>query len=282
MRLLCLSLAVLGAAVAQVGPPIGYPGGYPPGGYPPGYPGGYPPGYPGGYPPGTGPGVPLPRRGTDKKSKDQGPLPSFRGKLKQMDSKSLRLELDDYRVMEFRITSKTKYLKDGEELKSPQFQPGDQLSVEGSEAADGSITAVNVYWEKTGSPTGARDNKDGGVDTWKDAPRDSAPRPATEAAPPPAPRAPDDPGPPRLRRGKPVEPATSAPAPPQSAPTPAELSPAAPQTATNLPPPGLDLPKVAVPLDQDDDQSPLGSHSEDPLIRRASQAALQFLSLIHI
>ena len=91
-----MSLAVLGVAVAQVGhPPIGYPGGYPPGGYPPGYPGGYPPGYPGGYPPGTGPGVPLPRRGTDKKSKDQGPLPSFRGKLKQMDSKSLRLELDD-------------------------------------------------------------------------------------------------------------------------------------------------------------------------------------------
>ena len=276
MRLLCLSLAVLGAAVAQVGPPIGYPGGYPPGGYPPGYPGGYPPGYPGGYPPGTGPGIPLPRRGKDKKSKDQGPLPSFRGKLKQMDSKSLRLELDDYRVMEFRITSKTKYLKDGEELKSPQFQPGDQLSVEGSEEADGSITAVNVYWEKAGSATGARDNKDGGVDTWKDAPQDSAPRPATEAAPPPASRAPDDPGPPRLRRGKPVEPATGAPAPPQSAPTPAELSQAEPQTATNLPPRGLDLPKVAVPLDQDDDQSPLGSHSEDPLIRRASQAALQF------
>ena len=68
-----------------------------------------------------------------------------------MDDKSISLELGDNRVLDFKRTSKTKFFKNGEEVKSPNFNPGDQISVEGPEEADGYMTAVNVYWEKAAS-----------------------------------------------------------------------------------------------------------------------------------
>ena len=271
-----LALAAAGVAAAQIYPPVGLPGTYPPVGYP----GGYPPGYPGGAP------VPSPRRGSgtkDSKNPQPNVLPNFRGKLKRMDSKSISLELDDYRVMEFRVTSKTKYLKSGDELKSPKFDAGDQVSVEGSEEPDGSMTAVNVYWEKAASAQQTSgEKKEGGVDTWKD--KDATPpETATERTPPPAPRAPDDPGPPRLQRGKPA-PEAESPAPPQppaqpqpaaNAAPPVELPKGVQQTAVNLPP--VDLPRPAVPpSDRPDEQTPLGARQEDPLISKASEAALNF------
>ena len=123
-----LFLVALAAAQAQVYPGGGYPGGGYPGG---GYPGQYP--YPGGRGP-TVPGIPIPRKGTTQPSKDASqPLPNFRGKLKQMDAKTITLELGDNRVLEFKRTDKTKFYKGGEELKSPEFKPGDQVSIEGPE-----------------------------------------------------------------------------------------------------------------------------------------------------
>jgi hypothetical protein len=255
-------------------------------------------------------------------------LPNFRGKLKQMDSKSLSLEMDDYRVLQFRITTKTKFFKNGDTLKTPDFKTGDQLSVEGSEDPSGSLMAINVYWEKAAAATSAEDQdskgdqKDGVADTWKDKPQS-----ATEEAPPPASRAADDPGPPTLRRGKPAPRATQSAAedpppadtPPvrssqsQPAPTPAPRAEAPKQVAVNLPPNTVDLPPstvseprnapgssggpqpVGLPeatvsrprppqADDDqpfrnepaDDQRPLGSRHEDPLIQKASDAALDF------
>src|ERR1019366_3098056 len=176
-----LFLVALAAAQAQ----IGYPGGgYPGGGYPGGgYPGG---GYPGQYPNGRGPtvpGIPIPRKGSTQPSKDASqPLPNFRGKLKQMDAKTITLELGDNRLLEFKRTDKTKFYKGGEELKSPEFKPGDQISIEGPEADCGSLVAVNVYWKKTaaaGPQSGAE--KDGAVDTWKAAPGQSGPVAAEHA-----------------------------------------------------------------------------------------------------
>lgn len=312
MRLLVVWLAAAGAAVAQIGsPPVGYPGGYPPG---------YPSPYPGGGPvPNTGGGIPSPRRGNkqpagSKTNKDQ-PLPNFRGRLKQMDSKSISLELDDYRVMEFRVTGKTKYTKNGDVVKSPKFDPGDQISVEATEEPDASMTAVNVYWEKAASQAQA-ENKDGVVDTWKDVPSAS--------------KDPNDPGPPKLKRSQPAEPQTSpaadsTPAPsaprqqqaepnlplttetadstlppppadpndpgppslrrgrpverrasPVSQSTPAPSRPA-PQQSASLPLPAVDLPPVALPRsERPQDQEPLPPRQEDRLIQRATEAALEF------
>lgn len=301
MKLLVLCLAAAGVAAAQIGypggyPPVGYPGGYPPGTpYPGGspYPGGtpYPGGapYPGGQAPGTGTGVPAPKGKKSKdKNKDQAPLPNFRGKLKEMDSKTIRLELDDYRVMEFRVTGKTKFTKNGQELKSPKFNTdfnqGDQVSVEASEELDASMTAVNVYWEKSASASADKkdQNKDGVVDTWKDAPKD-APRDAKtqSAAPDPA-----DPGPPELKRGRPKDvaddrPLIPIPSQPESAqPTPSPKSAAQPaprETASNVPLPSVDLPPAESPTrERPEDQLPTRPQQQDRLIQRAAEAALEF------
>jgi hypothetical protein len=335
LRILLLALAAACLAQAQ----IGYPGGPLPGQYP--YPGG---GYP--YP---GTGVPIPRTGGPRTPTGAAgqPLASFRGKLKTMDSKSLALELDDYRVVEFRLTSKTKYFRKGEEIKKPDFQQGDQLSVDGNEDNTGHVVAANVYWEKAAAAAGDKDatadknkdaDKNGPVpDTWKDKPVESG----TEKAPPPAPRDPDDPGPPTLKRGKPTTASAPAPLPSDAAPSNSSSSSTPPsqtattrpraaeqqpkQVASNLPPANLPPNPVALPPstvslppsgagvqqptqpgpppnvvelpnetisrprpqqsqdappfsdDSIDDQRPLGANRQlDPLIRKATEAALQF------
>jgi len=168
-----LLLAVSAAALAQVYPGGGYPGGGYPGG---GYPGGQSP-YPGGRNP-TIPGIPIPGR-TGKNSKNDpranqnGPLPNFRGNLKVFEEKTIGVELGDKRVMDFRRTDKTKFFKSGDEVKTPKFNLGDQVSVEAQTDPGGTtMTAVNVYWEKSGAGGGTSSKSDDGVvDTWKDDPK---------------------------------------------------------------------------------------------------------------
>lgn len=197
IRLSACILMGLGFATAQIYPPGGgYPGGYPGGGYPGGgYPGG---GYPGGYPGGGGSGIPIPggRRSpkTNPSKTDGQPLPNFRGALKRLDDKSIAIELGDSRVLDFKRTSKTKFFKNGDEVKKPNFAIGDQVSVEGPEDATGTMTAVNVYWEKAAGSTDTarspeKDKAEGVSDTWKD-----------DA---PAKKANDDPDRPVLRRSSP-------------------------------------------------------------------------------
>src|SRR5689334_19930257 len=156
-------LTAAGIAQAQV-----YPGGYPGGGYPGGgYPGGgYPGGgYPGGGYPGQGPGIPIPSRGkkTDSKNSKSAnqPLPNFRGTLKVFEEKQISVELGDNRVLDFKRTDKTKFFRNGDEVKSPKFNLGDQVSVEASEEGNGYMTAVNVYWEKGGGAATTSKNEDG-------------------------------------------------------------------------------------------------------------------------
>ncbi len=300
-----LFLLALGVAAAQIYPPGGYPPGYP-GGYPPG---GYPPNYPGGrpYPGGGGGGIPMPSKGgkTSKKTDGGQPLPNFRGKLKQMDKKSISLELGDNRVLDFKRNDKTKFLKNGDEVKDPKFTVGDQISIEGSEDAQGYLTAVNVYWEKGALTTdtaksGGKDKNEGVVDTWaKDEPEKDAASPAKAAAPPAkdaTPKEPDpsvtreaatekapppskdaeDPGPPRLRRGQVADPSRerAKDPPPQSA-------------AATVPPPVAERPaarpaeaeaEAAPPRrrSSDDGYIPIVQRPDDPLIRKAADAALDF------
>jgi len=272
-----------------------YPGQYPPGGYPGG---GYPPGSypPGSYPPGRypgGAGIPIPSKGSTKPTSD-APLPNFRGVLKQMDDKTLTLEMDDHRELQFKRTGKTKFFKNGDEVKTPKFDIGDQLSIEGPEDAQGFFTAVNVYWEKSAhaaAPETAGNSKDQGgstPDAWKDDPKKAdspskpaaAPAPAapaTEMAPPPAPADPDDPGRPVLVRGKVADPnrehAAAVPDTPPSSARPADS--AAPVTeARNTPPAPYNGGTPSI-LRGDEDpvvRRPVG----DPLVAKATEAALDF------
>ncbi|MGA2273712.1 MAG: hypothetical protein ABSH00_09160 [Bryobacteraceae bacterium] len=270
-------LLAASAVSAQVYPPGGYPGG----GYPPG-------GYPGGYP-GSGPSIPLGRSKTNPNTSTKGqPLPNFRGKLQQMDNKTITITLDDDRQLDFRRNDKTKFFKNGEEVKDPKFAPGDQLSVEGPEDEKGYLIAVNVYWEKAaGAQTAATKDKDAGaVDTWKDNPKSATPAgaqaaaSATEMTPPPAKPDADDPGPPVLHRGKPADAAR------EHAPEPPPQPLAQAGTAGNAQPvaaPQAETTEAAVtppaPVYRDADEAAVPEarpqHGDD-LIRRAAGAAFDF------
>ncbi len=228
-------------------------------------------------------------------------MPNFRGKLKRMDNKSITLTLGDYRELEFRRNDKTRFFKNGDEIKSPKFNVGDQISVEGPEDPDGSLTAVNVYWEKAGSPESAKSGKnDDVVDTWakdepakdtkgakdtknpakddaKDAsgnPIATAPEASAEKAPPPSRPDPDDPGPPRLTRGKVADARRE-----RAAEPPAEVAAAAPAPHVTENPPVQPAAPPSPPVvrrSADEDTIPMARRHDDPLVRKASDAALDF------
>ena len=245
--------------------------------------------------PGTGgAGIPIPSKGSTKPTAN-APLPNFRGLLKQIDDKTLTLEMDDHRELQFKRTGKTKFFKSGDEIKSPKFDIGDQLSIEGPEDAQGFFTAVNVYWEKSAHAGGAEtasDNKDRGgstPDAWKDDPKKdassskgtgatpAASTSATEVAPPPAPPDPDDPGRPVLVRGKAANPARehAAPAPDDPPSSSQTADSAAPVTEARNIPPVLNTGGTPSILRGDEDpvvRRPVG----DPLIAKATEAALDF------
>jgi hypothetical protein len=207
--------------------------------------------------PGTdrGPGLPIPGRGRQTKTPDTV-LPSFAGTLKRLDTKAVVIELDDYRVLEFKRNDKTRFFRQKEEVKESVFKNGDHVSVEAREEAGGYMTAVNVYLEAV-AETKAESAPPA-------PPAEEAPAPVergTAKAPPPPPRDADDPGPPVLRRGPPPprEVAETAPAPP---PPPARVPAPAPTVVERL-----------------DDERPLPARrgeAEEPVIRKAQEAALEF------
>jgi len=280
-RRLVLFLMAASAVSAQVYPPGG---GYPGGGYPGGgYPGG---GYPGnGYPQGRGVGIPVPGKG-QKSSDTKQPLPNYRGKLKQMDDKTITLTLPDDRDLLFKRDGKTKFYKGGDEVKSPKFAVGDQLSIEGPVYGGGYMLAVNVYWEKAAEGAAGTektaDKKDDSVhDAWKDAPQSAqqaAPQPkpadsapAASAPAPPQPQSPakpdpDDPGPPSLRRGAPADVNREHAVPVPVIPPTGPVNPPPPPPGSGGVPAGY----------RDDDDAPIAPRHGDDLIRRATDAAMDF------
>jgi hypothetical protein len=134
---------------AQIGGP--FPGGgYPPGGYPPGrYPGG---GYPGGGYPGGG-GIPLPGRKKKNPQKDDSqPLLSIAGMMRKLNDTQLVLEAEDTRIISLKRSEKTKFLKDGDPMKSSDLKPGDHLQIDATQDEQGYYSAVTVNFEKAGTP----------------------------------------------------------------------------------------------------------------------------------
>jgi len=258
VKRLILLLMAAGAVSAQIYPPVGYP-----------------------YPRGTG--IPLPIPGQKGKSTD--PLPNYRGKLKQMDEKTITLVLNDDRELLFKRDGKTKFYKGGDEIKSPKFAVGDQLSIEGPVYGNGYMLAVNVYWERGASADSAdatshAKGDESVTDTWKDAPKpppsasggtappatQSAPPQTTQATPqPPAKPDADDPGPPTLKRGSPADVNRE-----HAAPLP-EIPPTGPATPP-APPMGA---APTRPANADDDNTPIIRNGDD-LIRRATAAAMDF------
>lgn len=178
----------------------GYPGTYPPGQYPPGQ---YPPGtYPGGQYPG-GAGIPIPGRG--KGSKDtSAPTVTAEGILRKIDAKNLTIEADDTRILTYKLTDKTKFLRDGKEIKSSDLHLGDKIQVEARQDTEDYLYAANVEFEKAAAPAPKEQAKNSAPDAKNSTPDkqsadNSAPAPNVNL---PVPRDPDE-EPPHLRRGVP-------------------------------------------------------------------------------
>jgi hypothetical protein len=193
-------------------------------------------------------------------------MPSFRGVIRQIDGKSIRVALDDHRELDFKRTDKTKFFKNGAEVKIPDFQPGDRVSIECQEDKAAYLVAVNVYWEKSAETVKAEGGGDSVVDAWAESP-------STQIKPAPAKPDADDPGPPQLRRGRPADPSR------ERAP---ELPEQPPQVAESKPPsPTREAPErsgrsAPLPSIDSDVDLPFGARQTDPLIRKAANAALDF------
>lgn len=114
-------------------------------------PGQYPPGqYPGQYPPGNGGvGLPIPRR--HKKDEQAAQLTSTAGMLRRMLKDQVVVEADDHRILNFKRTGTTHFLKMGNAIKPAELKPGDYIEVESTEDEEGFLTAVNVMWQQDGS-----------------------------------------------------------------------------------------------------------------------------------
>ncbi len=206
------------------------------------------------------------------------PLASFQGILKQLNDKSIVLSLDDQRAIEFRRTGKTRFFRAGKELKTPDFKPGDAITIDGQEDQLGYLTAVNVRLDKPSAAAAP-----GKVyDTWADS---NSPN-GSQA---------EDQGPPQLRRGRVADPSRehAAPVPEDTkaavaAPEAGDIiarqnpppSPPAPPSPPSEPPaaaPAAPTSPSAAAAIRPDEDLPFGSVSqEDALIRRAADAALDF------
>lgn len=81
------------------------------------------------------------------------PMPSFSGTLKHLDEKSLVLELDDFRTLDFRRTAKTRFFEKKQTLDPARLKPGDAVSVEAAQDIEGLLTAMNVYLERAAQPS---------------------------------------------------------------------------------------------------------------------------------
>ena len=265
-------------------------GQYPPGQYPPGQ-------YPGGT---GGVGIPLPRR---HKKEEQAQLQSTSGMLRRILKDQVVLEADDHRILNFKRTDATHFLKMGNAMKPADLKPGDLIEVESTEDDEGFLTAVNVMWQQDGSAWDRKhaaepvetslaksshqtdsakgDTKDSGKEGDAPAPAQPSAKPATEAAAPaddPNPADlnapakdqvksaqidPDDQGPPVLKHGGQAV-HKEAEAPPPPAP---ESSASAPElSARNEPPAAESEPPVRGP------QRP-----EEVIIEKARAAAGNFL-----
>jgi len=61
------------------------------------------------------------------------------------------LEADDHRILNYKRTDATKFLKAGNPIKPADLKVGDLIEVESTQDEEGFLTAVNVMWQQDGS-----------------------------------------------------------------------------------------------------------------------------------
>jgi len=143
--LLCLSGAM---ALAQ------FPGQYP-GQYPPGQSGNCPPGQ---YPPCNSRRQPnsVPasngKSSKSKKNSDTGIVTTTIGTIRRSVPNQVVLEPSDHRIIWYRVTSATKFMKNNKEVDSTAFAVGAHATLDSTADDEDNYTVVEVRWDKEGTP----------------------------------------------------------------------------------------------------------------------------------
>ena len=150
--LLCFAGAM---ALAQ------YPGQYPPGQYPPGQ---YPPGQTGQCPRGrfrrATPAVSRPTRlrlaMADRRRIKRTWKPALLPRPSALSAALRRirssLSLADHRIVWYRVTSTTKFMKNNKEVDASAFALGDHVTLDSTSDDEDMYTAVEMRWDKEGDP----------------------------------------------------------------------------------------------------------------------------------
>lgn len=81
---------------------------------------------------------------TQKSRSVEGPVPTFTGTIRGVDSKILTVEEAGANLLQFNCSKKTKYYDGSKKIKSATLKPGDRVAVDARRALDGSLDAVTV------------------------------------------------------------------------------------------------------------------------------------------
>ncbi|MCE5306660.1 MAG: hypothetical protein LLG20_03365 [Acidobacteriales bacterium] len=123
----------------------------------------------------------------------EGVLLAFSGTIQKIDAKAMVLETEDGRQLRIFITKSTRFVREGETLKSVTLKPGTLVTAEVRQSGDFFLYAVTVQIMKDAAPKEAASAAEAAEPA----------RPTTTMAPPPVVE-PDDGGPPKIKRGKPA------------------------------------------------------------------------------
>jgi hypothetical protein len=110
--------------------------------------------FPGQQYPGGGRRIPQQQQQQQQPTQSNRPVSSSTdGMVRRVSGNQLVIQPDDHRVVWFRITAQTTANKNGNRVDVGSFLQGDRVTVEGREDAEGNLTAVDVAWERAGTPS---------------------------------------------------------------------------------------------------------------------------------
>jgi hypothetical protein len=77
----------------------------------------------------------------------QQPLATFIGTVREMDGKTLTLEVEESNPLPFVCTHKTRYYDGNKKIKASDIKPGERVSIDSKRYPDGELEAINVRLE---------------------------------------------------------------------------------------------------------------------------------------
>jgi len=96
--------------------------------------------------------VPNGRSSKNKKQDKDPVIFTTIGMVRRASPNQFVMEPSDHRIVWFRVTSTTRFMKSNKEVDAASFAPGDHVTVDGSADDEEMFTATEIRWDKTGDP----------------------------------------------------------------------------------------------------------------------------------